>query len=237
MPEKTERGWTDPPATERFVLDLIEAAKRALKLDPNRICLTGHSMGGYGTWTLGAIHADVFGGLAAFAGAPSCTRTAPDQPFSGVEEGILPNLRNLRLFVYQSLDDRNVPPESNEYAVPQLDLLEKDDPSGWPHRYERVEGRGHGFPEKGPVPGLAWAAEHPRNPRPFKIVWQPVRSWKRQFYWPGGQSRRGFTTAVRALSRIAPQGTSTLALVFPPTLTREGEQKAVETKSSIMSSS
>lgn len=181
--EKTEHGWTDPPATERFVLDLIEAAKRTLKLDPNRIYLTGHSMGGYGTWTLGAIHADVFGGLAAFAGAPSCTRTAPDQPLSGVEEGILPNLRNLRLFVYQSLDDHNVPPESNEYAVPQLDLLEKDDPSGWPHRYERVDGRGHGFPEKGPVPGLAWAAEHPRNPRPFKIVWQPVRSWKRQFYW------------------------------------------------------
>ena len=24
---------------------------------------------------------------------------------------------------------------------------------------------------------------HQRNPRPKKIVWQPVRSWKRMFYW------------------------------------------------------
>lgn len=180
---KTERGWTDPPETERFVLDLIEAAKRTFKLDPNRIYLTGHSMGGYGTWTLGAIHADSFGGLAAFAGAPSCTRTAPDQPLSGVEEGILPGLRNLPLFVYQSLDDKNVPPESNEFAVPQLDLLAQGDPGGWPHAYERVTGRGHDFPEKGPVPGLTWATKQPRDPRPAKIVWQPVRAWKHQFYW------------------------------------------------------
>lgn len=181
--ERTERGWTDPPATERFVLEVIEAARRTFRVDPDRVYLTGHSMGGYGTWTLGAIHADTFGGLAAFAGAPSCTRLAPDAPLSGVEEGILPNLRNLPLFVYQSLDDRNVPPESNEFALPQLGLLARDDPGGYVHRYERVDGRGHGFPEAGPVPGITWAARAPRDPRPAKVVWQPVRAWKRQFYW------------------------------------------------------
>jgi dienelactone hydrolase len=180
---KTEHGWTDPPETERFVLDLIDAAKRSLKVDPNRIYLTGHSMGGYGTWTLGAVHADLFGGLAAFAGAPTCTRTAKDAPLSGVEEGVLPNLRNVPLWVYQSLDDRNVPPESNEFAVPQLARLAKDDPGGYLHHYERVDGRGHGPPEKGYVPALEWAAKRPRDPRPKKVVWQPSRAWKRQFYW------------------------------------------------------
>ncbi len=180
---KTEHGWTDPPETERFVMDLVEAMKRTFKGDPNRVYLTGHSMGGYGTWTLGAIYADTFAGLAAFAGAPTCTRTGPKEPISGVEEGILPNLRNLPVFVYQSMDDKNVPPESNEFATKELDRLSKEDPGGYLHLYERVDGRGHAFPEKGPTPGLEWATKNPRNPRPKKIVWQPVRAWKRQFYW------------------------------------------------------
>ena len=75
--EKSEHGWTDPVETEKFVLDLIEALVRTEKLDRNRVLLTGHSMGGYGTWTIGAVHADLFAGLAAFAGAPTCTRTGP----------------------------------------------------------------------------------------------------------------------------------------------------------------
>ena len=181
--EKTEHGWTDPPDTERFVMDLVEQLKRAGKLDPNHIVLAGHSMGGYGTWTLGAIYADTFAGLAAFAGAPTCTRTSTNAPISGVEEGILPNLRNLPIFVYQSLDDHNVPAESNEFATKELDRLSKEDPGGYEHVYERVDGRGHAFPEKGPEPGVAWAAKHVRNPRPTKIVWQPVRAWKTSFYW------------------------------------------------------
>src|SRR5688572_19478376 len=68
--QKTEHGWTDS-GTEEFVMALIDAAKRSGKVDPDRIYITGHSMGGYGTWTLGAHHADVFGGAAAYAGAPS----------------------------------------------------------------------------------------------------------------------------------------------------------------------
>lgn len=181
--EKTEHGWTDPVETERFVLDLIDALVRTERLDRNRVCLTGHSMGGYGTWTLGAVHADVFAGLAAFAGAPTCTRARAGAPISGVEEGILPNLRNVPIFVYQSGDDRNVPPESNDFALPELDRLAREDPGGYVHTYERVEGRAHGFPEKGPEPGVAWASKRPRDPRPKKVVWQPSRAFKPQFYW------------------------------------------------------
>jgi hypothetical protein len=129
------------------------------------------------------VHADVFGGLAAYAGAPTCLRDAPGGPITAVEDGVLPNLRNVPLFVYQSADDTNVPPESNDFAIPALARLVKEDPGGYPHLYERVEGRGHGFPEKGPQPGLAWATRAPRNPRPSTVVWQPSRVWKRSFYW------------------------------------------------------
>jgi predicted esterase len=181
--KKTERGWTDPPETERFVMDLIETMKRTHRIDPNRIYMVGHSMGGYGTWTLGAVHADVFAGLAAFAGAPTCVRSQPGGPITAVEDGILPNLRNLPIFVYQSLDDANVPPESNLFAVPELDRLAREDPGGYEHLFEKVDGRGHAFPEKGPTPGMQWMAKHVREPRPKTVTWQPSRLWKKHFYW------------------------------------------------------
>jgi pimeloyl-ACP methyl ester carboxylesterase len=181
--EKTERGWTEPPETETFVMEMVETLKRTYRIDPNRVYLVGHSMGGYGTWTLGAVHADVFAGLAAFAGAPTCVRSEPGGPITQVQDGILPNLRNLPIYVYQSLDDRNVPPESNLFAVPELDRLAKEDPGGYEHVFEKVDGRGHGFPEKGPTPGMQWMAKHVREPRPKTVTWQPSRLGKRHFYW------------------------------------------------------
>ena len=158
--EKTEHGWTDPPETERFVLDLLEALVRTERLDRNRIVLTGHSMGGYGTWTLGAAHADQFCGLAIFAGAPTCTRLSDASPISGVAEGILPNLRNLPVFVYQSGDDRNVPPQSNDFAMPELDRLEKADPGGYVAPLRACRGEGSRLSGEGrrPRPRLRDAA-------------------------------------------------------------------------------
>ncbi|MCE9636977.1 MAG: hypothetical protein K8T90_14835 [Planctomycetes bacterium] len=183
--KKTEYGWTDPPDTERWVLDLIRAARRTWDIDPDRVYVTGHSMGGYGTWTYGSVHADLFGGLAAFAGAPTVYWKSgkKDVEAEGVLDGVLPNLRNLPLFVYQSTDDKNVPRAANQFAVKELKALHDADPGGWTYVYEEVTNRQHGFPEKGPEPGLEWATSHVRDPRPKKIVWQPSRDWKKSFYW------------------------------------------------------
>lgn len=182
--KKTEHGWGEEQ-TERFVLELIEAVKRTRKVDTNRIYLTGHSMGGYGTWTIGARNADLFAGLAAFAGAPTPILDPSDpqrRTVIDIEEGILPNLRNLPISIYQSLDDRNVPPFSNLFAAGALARLQQEH-GAFQHRWELVEDRGHGFPKDGPGPGIEWAMSHTRNPRPTAILWQPVRPWKRMFYW------------------------------------------------------
>jgi dienelactone hydrolase len=181
---KTEHGWGEDD-TERFVIDLIEAVKRSRKIDCNRIYLTGHSMGGYGTYTIGARHADTFAGLAAFAGAPTPyfdERQKDKKVVYDIEDGVLPNLRNVPLFFYQSLDDKQVTAEVNvwlEKRYPQL----ASEFGGYVHRCEIVDGRGHGFPELGPHPGLEWALSHARNPVPVRVLWQPVRAWKRMFYW------------------------------------------------------
>ena len=63
-------------------MNVLAMMRNEFNVDPKRIYLTGHSMGGYGTWTLGAIHADLFAGLAAFAGAPSCYRKGGSGPIA-----------------------------------------------------------------------------------------------------------------------------------------------------------
>ena len=184
--EKTEYGWTVPAATERWIIEeLVPAAIRTWDVDPDRVYVTGHSMGGYGTWTYGAIHADRFAAGAAFAGAPTVywLPGQKDKAVDAVVEGYLPNLYNLPLFVYQSLDDPNVPAAANVFACARLAELHAGDARGWKHVYEQVDGRGHAFPEKGAGPGLEWMAGHVRETRPATIRWQPVRDWKTRFYW------------------------------------------------------
>jgi pimeloyl-ACP methyl ester carboxylesterase len=181
--EKTERGWTTS-GTEEFILDLIHTAKRSGRVDPDRIYITGHSMGGYGAWTLGARHADVFAGAAAYAGAPSpYFKDRDDRTVIGIDEGVIPNLCNLPLFVFQSLDDPNVPPAPNLYAVKELEKWHREHPEGYIYRFDKVGDRSHGAPAEGYLPSQRWIASHERIARPRKIVWQPVLRWKRHFYW------------------------------------------------------
>lgn len=49
-------------------MEVLDLAIAALKPDPHRIYLTGHSMGGHGTWQLGAHFADRFAAIAPSAG-------------------------------------------------------------------------------------------------------------------------------------------------------------------------
>ena len=90
-------------------------------------------MGGFGTWTYGSIHADRFAAGAAFAGAPTVfwVPGQKDKQAEAVVEGYLPNLYNLPLFVYQSLDDVQVKAPANIKACAELKRLHAEDPGGW----------------------------------------------------------------------------------------------------------
>jgi pimeloyl-ACP methyl ester carboxylesterase len=178
--EKTELGWTDS-GTEEFVLELIDAALRTFDIDPDRVYLAGHSMGGYGTWVIGGHHPDRFAGLAAFAGGPS-----PIYNQAGMivrtPKGVLPNLRNVPFLIYQSLDDPQVSPDANQFAVKALGKL-KEKYGGFPFVYDEVDGRGHGAPEGGHLPNVRWAGEHGRDLAQKKLLWEPSLDWKHRFYW------------------------------------------------------
>ncbi len=179
--EATEHGWTDA-GSEEFVLDLVDAALRTWKLDADKVFFVGHSMGGYGSWTLGAHHADRVAAIAPSAGAPTPVLGAPNGPIIDVQEGVIPSLRNVFVSVYQSLDDPQVPPAPNQFAAKLL----AEAATKWgafEHTYWEVNGRGHGEPPGGFLAQLEAVVTHARTPVPQRIVWQPVLLWKRQFYW------------------------------------------------------
>lgn len=53
---------------ERDVLDVLAEMMRAYRIDPDRVYLTGHSMGAYGTLTVAMNHPEMFAAIAAVSG-------------------------------------------------------------------------------------------------------------------------------------------------------------------------
>ncbi len=49
-------------------LEVLELAQRTLQTDPQRVYLTGHSMGGHGTWHIGGLYPDRFAAIGPSAG-------------------------------------------------------------------------------------------------------------------------------------------------------------------------
>src|SRR5262249_53415508 len=69
-------------------LEVLDAAGRVLEYDPARVYLTGHSMGGHGTWQLGVLFPDRFAAIgpsagwidfASYAGAPRPENPTPTE--------------------------------------------------------------------------------------------------------------------------------------------------------------
>ena len=179
--EKTEHGWTDS-GTEEWVLELVDRARRTYGIDPNKVYFAGHSMGGYGSWTLGAHHADRVAALGPTAGAPTPYLDAGGNTVD-IVEGVVPNLRNVAVRVFQSADDPRVPPDVNRVAARKV-AEAKEKWGGYENfEYIEVDGLGHGLPPGGGKAWLEGLSEFERDPRPRKVVWQPWLDWKRQFYW------------------------------------------------------
>jgi poly(3-hydroxybutyrate) depolymerase len=53
---------------ERDAMDVLNLATKKFQIDPHEVYLTGHSMGGHGTWHVGATYPDRFAAIAPSAG-------------------------------------------------------------------------------------------------------------------------------------------------------------------------
>jgi pimeloyl-ACP methyl ester carboxylesterase len=115
--EMEKRGWifVTPNGRGRFstyqgtgledVLSVMKAAQRDYKIDAARIYLTGHSMGGLGTWEVARNHPELFAAISPVAGAG---RIQPDDLAK-----LLAAIKPLPLLIVQGAKDGIVPPQGS----------------------------------------------------------------------------------------------------------------------------
>jgi len=176
MPARQGEGkWWSEAESERFVIELVDAALRTFEIDPNHVYLTGDSAGGMGTWDVGSRHADRFAWLLPIAGAPSPTN-------DGLADGVLPNLRNTPMVVYHSLKDPRVPFAPTKAELAKFDLA-RERWGGFTYELVTDPNPSHGFPKEGRGVLFDRLDDVVRDPRPTKLVWQPTSPTKRQFAW------------------------------------------------------
>ena len=140
-------------------LDAIEVLDRALAdlpIDPDRVVLTGHSMGGHGVWHIGLTHADRFAAAAPAAGWSTLQLYVPTFLQRSVifadparlvfrdmalrpdnTPAMLANALNLPLFILHGADDDNVPPVHGRQFATWLDEL------GYSYQFKEVPGVKH----------------------------------------------------------------------------------------------
>lgn len=115
-PQCPPRQWWTPES----VLALLENVTGKYKVDPQRIYLTGLSMGGYGTWSLGLAHPERFAAI-----APICGGGEP----LGIEMSQgqhRQTLKNLPVWVFHGAKDPVVKLEESERMVNALRRIGND---------------------------------------------------------------------------------------------------------------
>jgi predicted peptidase len=99
IPQAETRGWqASGPNAKRALAMLADVAKE-YKTDPNRVYLTGLSMGGFGTWSLAAAHPDRWAAIVPVCGGgdPKAAEKIKDIPtwvFHGDQDNAVPVQRS-----------------------------------------------------------------------------------------------------------------------------------------------
>jgi dienelactone hydrolase len=161
---------------ERFLLTLIEIAKLRHEIDPDRVYVAGFSMGGTGSYHMAGRFPDLFAGAIPAHGvlmASPKSKLATKEEVESIQNGILPNLRNVPVYIYTGLADENCEPGTFLYAWDRIQELREADPGGYADiQFKAIPGLAHAFPPGEPSKGLKWIAEKRRDPYPEKIVWE-----------------------------------------------------------------
>lgn len=170
FPQFSQDGFDFPPATlqvhplargqalgyrgiaHQDVIDVLADARRRFDVDPDRISLQGASMGGIGTYRIGALEPDRWSAIVPLIGF----QAASLQPLSA-------NLLNVPVRQINGAIDPLIAEASATAAAARLDEL------GYDYRYWLIEGRGH---EAG---GFIYdcvfgeVASYERNPNPARV--------------------------------------------------------------------
>ena len=90
-PQCADRQWWDP----QVILEWVDRLTQSLQVDPDRVYLTGLSMGGFGTWSTAALAPDRFAAIAPVCGGGEPETAAqfknlPVWAFHGGKDPVVP---------------------------------------------------------------------------------------------------------------------------------------------------
>lgn len=118
------------------------------RVDPNRVYVTGLSMGGYGTWYAGAAHRDLFAAAAPICGGgdPSWAKRYAGLPiwaFHGSEDKAVPVVRTQEMIAALNAAGQQPPAVYTEYPGGGHDVwtqtFRRDDFFGWLFSQRRTD--------------------------------------------------------------------------------------------------
>jgi|GEM_PF-599581 len=145
-------GWT--ATGELDAMDVLDLTLAGYSIDPDRVYLTGRSMGGFGTWRLGQLYARRFAAIAPFAG--------------WIGADCLEDLVNTPVLVVHGEDDQTVSIADDRAAVELLEDL------GAKVRFDALPGVGHDAfeawtKEEGPNRLIDWLRKWRRESWPDEV--------------------------------------------------------------------
>jgi pimeloyl-ACP methyl ester carboxylesterase len=142
-------------------LEVLDLAMKRFNIDESRVYLTGHSMGGHGTWFMGATYPDKFAAIGPSAGwitfhtyrftnAPAETsqvkRMLRRAAASSDLFSLVDNYRHFGIYILHGAKDDNVLPEQSYMMLDHLKSFHKD------FEYHEQPGAGHWW-DNSPEPG------------------------------------------------------------------------------------
>ncbi len=110
--------------SEKDVMHVLDLMKRDYKIDPDRIYLAGHSMGGGGAWYLAPHYPQIWAAIAPFAG--------------GGDPATMSQMKHIPQFVVHGDADATASVEQSRVMVAEMKRL------GVEHQYVEVPGGTHG---------------------------------------------------------------------------------------------
>jgi predicted peptidase len=76
FPQSQERNWNADADDAQRAMRILELVQKEYKIDPKRVCLTGLSMGGSGTWSLAVKYPDKWAAIVPICGGGGYRRQA-----------------------------------------------------------------------------------------------------------------------------------------------------------------